>query len=279
VWYGSSMSTFIFDLDGTLYRGDEALPGARETVATLHARGHRVLYATNNGTRTRADFERKLVGLGFIVEPDSVVASAYVTGLYLRALPTPPRSLLILGAPAVATEIAAAGLDARMDGAPPIDTVVTSLDRDFTYERLAAAQAALIAGATLVATNRDLQLPGENRVYPGAGSILAAVEAASGQTGIAIGKPAPHMYEALMRATGAARETTVVVGDNMLTDIAAAAPLGLYSVLVLTGVSVPPPPDADLQPSLVAPSVAELIAALEQVRPELVDSRQSTVGS
>ncbi len=269
------MSTFIFDLDGTLYRGDEVLPGARETIATLHARGHRVLYATNNGTRTRADFERKLMGLGFIVESDSVVASAYVTGLYLRALPTPPRSLLILGAPAVATEIAAAGLDARTDGHPPIDTVVTSLDRDFTYERLAAAQAALIAGATLVATNRDLQLPSENRVYPGAGSILAAVEAASGQTGTAIGKPAPHMYEALMRATGATRETTVVVGDNMLTDIAAAAPLGLYSVLVLTGVSVPPPPDADLQPSLVAPSVAELIPALEQARPELVESRES----
>jgi 4-nitrophenyl phosphatase len=272
------MSTFIFDLDGTLYRGDEALPGAREAVATLHARGHRVLYATNNGTRTRADFERKLVGLGFIVEPDSVVASAYVTGLYLRALPTPPRSLLILGAPAVATEIAAAGLDARTDGQPPIDTVVTSLDRDFTYERLAAAQAALIAGATLVATNHDLQLPGENRVYPGAGSILAAVEAASGQTGTAIGKPAPHMYEALMRAAGATRATTVVVGDNMLTDIAAAAPLGLYSVLVLTGVSVPPPPDADLQPSLVAPSVAELIAALERARPDLLGDGRGARG-
>jgi len=268
------MSTFIFDLDGTLYRGDEAIPGARETVAALRARGHRVLYATNNGTRTRADFARKLMSMGFAVEPDSVVASAYVTGLYLRALPAPPRSLLILGAVAVAEEIAAAGLDARTDGAPPIDTVVVSLDRAFTYERLAAAQAALIAGATLVATNRDLRLPAPGRVYPGAGSILAAVEAASGKTATAIGKPAPRMYEALMRATGAAPGTTVVVGDNMLTDIAAAAPLNLYSVLALTGVSLAPPPDAKLQPSIVIPSVADLIPALEHARPELMGDRR-----
>lgn len=267
MWYGSEMSTFIFDLDGTLYRGDEALPGARETVAALQARGCRVTYCTNNGTRTRADFQRKLEGLGFAVAPGSLVASAYATGLYLRELPTPPRSLLILGAPSVATEIAAAGLDARTDGAPPIDAVVVSLDQAFTYDRLAAAQAALLAGAMLVATNRDLQLPGHGRVYPGAGSIVAAVEAASARKATAIGKPEPYMYEALMRAGGAAWETTVVVGDNMLTDIAAAAPLGLYSVLVLTGVSVAPPSDAELRPDLVISSMADLIPALERARP------------
>ncbi len=269
MWYGSEMSTFIFDLDGTLYRGDEDLPGARETVAALQARGRRVTYCTNNGTRTRADFQRKLEGLGFAVAPGSLVASAYATGLYLRELPTPPRSLLILGAPSVATEIAAAGLDARTDGAPPIDAVVVSLDQAFTYDRLAAAQAALLAGAMLVATNRDLQLPGHGRVYPGAGSIVAAVEAASARKATAIGKPEPYMYEALMRAGGAAWETTVVVGDNMLTDIAAAAPLGLYSVLVLTGVSVAPPPDAELRPDLVISSMADLIPALERARPDL----------
>jgi HAD superfamily hydrolase (TIGR01450 family) len=269
MWYGSEMSTFIFDLDGTLYRGDEALPGARETVAALQARGRRVTYCTNNGTRTRADFQRKLEGLGFAVAPGSLVASAYATGLYLRELPTPPRSLLILGAPSVATEVAAAGLDARTDGAPPIDAVVVSLDQAFTYDRLAAAQAALLAGAMLVATNRDLQLPGHGRVYPGAGSIVAAVEAASARKATAIGKPEPYMYEALMRAGGAAWETTVVVGDNMLTDIAAAAPLGLYSVLVLTGVSVAPPSDAELRPDLVISSMADLIPALERARPDL----------
>lgn len=268
------MSTFIFDLDGTLYRDNDVLPGARETVAELRRRGHRVLYATNNGTRTRADYERKLAGMDLPCEPNGVMASAYATGLYLRALPTPPRSLLILGAPAIAEEIAAAGLDARTDGTPPVDAVVVSLDRAFSYERLSAAQAAILGGAALVATNRDLQFPGSDRIYPGAGSIVAAVEAASLKKATVIGKPGPFIYEALMRVMGAAKETTVVVGDNMLTDIAAAAPLDLYSVLVLTGVSSAPPPDAELRPSLVAPTVADVIPALEWARPDLVESRK-----
>ena len=265
------MSTFIFDLDGTIYRDDAPLPGARETVAELRARGHRVLFGTNNATRTRADYMAKLEALGFAVEPRGVAGSAYTTGLYLRDLPDPPRSLLLLGAPALAQEIAAAGLAARMDGTPPIDAVVVGLDRAFTYERLAAALAAVLAGARLFATNRDPQFPGREGLAPGAGAIVAAVETACQRTATTIGKPEPYLYSALMRATGADPATTVVVGDSMLTDIPAAAPLGLYSVLVLSGVSTAAPPsDASIQPNLVLPSVSGLIGGLEIARPDLL---------
>src|ERR671936_408907 len=157
------MSTFIFDLDGTVYRDDVVLPGARETIASL------------------------------------------------------------------GEEIAAAGLEARMDGVPPIDAVVVGLDRTFTYARLAAAQAVVLAGARLVATNRDPQFPGREGLSPGAGSLVAAVETAAQTTAVTVGKPEPHMYRALMDATGVDPRTTVVVGDSMQTDIAAALPLGLYS--------------------------------------------------
>lgn len=265
------MSTFIFDLDGTIYRDDAPLPGARETVAKLRARGHRVLFGTNNATRTRADYVTKLEAMGFGVEPDGIGASAYTTGLYLRDLPNPPRSLLLLGAPALAQEIAAAGLEARMDGAPPIDAVVVGLDRAFTYERLSAALAAVLAGARLFATNRDPQFPGRDGLAPGAGAIVAAVETACQCTATTIGKPEPHLYRALMRATGADPATTIVVGDSMLTDIPAAVPLGLYSVLVLSGVSTAAPPaGAPIQPSLVLPSIANLIDGLERARPDVI---------
>jgi ribonucleotide monophosphatase NagD (HAD superfamily) len=99
---------------------------------------------------------------------------------------------------------------------------------------------------------------------------VTAVETAAQTTAVTVGKPEPHMYRALLDATGADPRTTVVVGDSMQTDIAAALPLGLYSVLVLTGVSAAPAADARPQPNLVVPSVADLIPALARVRPELM---------
>ena len=263
------MSTFIFDLDGTIYRDDAVLPGARETIAALRARGHRVLFASNNSTRTRAAYLEKLQTMGLEVEPDGLATSAYATGIYLRKLPQPPRSLLIVGADALAEEITAAGVEARTDGAPPVDAVVVGLDRAFTYARLAAAQAAVLAGARLIATNRDPQFPAHEGLLPGAGSIVSAVEVASGTTAETVGKPEPHLDQALIDATAADPRTTIVVGDSLLTDIAAAKPLNLYSVLVLTGVSAEAPaPGAQPQPDLVVPSVAELIPALEKARPD-----------
>src|ERR671937_349073 len=92
------MSTFIFDLDGTVYRDDVVLPGARETIETLRRHGHRVLFASNNSTRTREEYARKLAQMGLTIEPGGLVTSAYTTGVYLRRLPDPPRSLLIVGA-------------------------------------------------------------------------------------------------------------------------------------------------------------------------------------
>jgi 4-nitrophenyl phosphatase len=265
------MSTFIFDLDGTVYRDDAVLPGARETISALRARGHRVLFASNNSTRTRAAYLEKLQQMGLEVETDGLATTAYATGVYLRRLPEPPRSLLLVGASALGEEIAAAGLEARMDGAPPVDAVVVGLDRTFNYARLAAAQAAVLAGARLVATNRDPQFPSREGLAPGAGSIVAAVEVASGTTAVTVGKPEPHLYQTLVDATHADPRTTVVVGDSLLTDIAAAVPLGLYSVLVLTGVSAAAPaPGTHPQPNLVIPSVAELIPALEHARPDLI---------
>lgn len=267
------MSTFIFDLDGTVYRDDAVLPGARETIAALRARGHRVLFASNNSTRTRAAYVQKLKDMGLEIEPNGLATSAYATGIYLRGLAAPPRSLLIVGAAALGEEIAAAGLEARLGGAPPVDAVVVGLDHAFSYARLAAAQAAVLAGARLIATNRDPQFPSRDGLAPGAGSLVAAVEVASGTEAVTVGKPAPYLYQTLIDATDANPRRTIVVGDSLLTDIAAAAPLNLYSILVLTGVSAAAPapaPGAHSQPSLVVPSVAELIDGLEQARPDLL---------
>jgi 4-nitrophenyl phosphatase len=263
-----SVSTFILDLDGTVYRDDVALPGARETIDALRRRGHRVLFASNNSTHTRDDYVRRLSAMGLTVEPDGLATTGFATGLYLRGLPNPPRSLLIVGTAGLANEILAAGLEARIDGQPPIDAVIIGLDRTFTFARLAEAQAAVLAGARLIATNRDPQFPAQHGITPGCGALVAAVEVASQQTALVIGKPEPHLYRALMEATGADPRTTVVVGDSLLSDIPAAVPLGLFSVLVLTGVTKEAPKGNP--PDLVLPSIGDLITALERVRPDLL---------
>ncbi len=269
------MSTFIFDLDGTLYHDDEAIPGATRTVAVLRSRGHRVLFASNNAGHSRADCLAKLHCLGIGVEPDGLVTAAHATALYLSRLPDPPRSLLVLGPPALRHELAAEGFDALRDGQPPYDTVVVGPDHAFTYERLRTAQAALLAGARLVATDGDHQIPHGDGLIPGTATLTAALELAAGVSATTIGKPEPALCRALMTATGADPARTIIVGDSLVTDIAIAAALGLYGVLVRTGIQAVHRENSSLTPDLTVPSVAELISALERHRPELVAQASS----
>lgn len=261
------MLTFLFDLDGVIYRDREPVPGAASTIAALRAAGHRVLFATNNGTSRREEFVARMAGVGVPATIDELGTSGYATAQYLRTRPTPPARTLVIGAAALQAELAAAGLRAAMAplseddwAAQPPDCVVVSLDRQFTYQKLAQAQRAVLRGAALVATNRDPQFPGSDGIYPGAGSMVAAVEAACRQQAVAIGKPAPLLYQMLLEATGADAGRTIVVGDNLLTDIAAAAAMGLPSILVLTGVSRREDvAQAQAKPDLVVATLPEML--------------------
>ena len=233
------MITFLCDLDGVIYREREPVPGAAEAVAALREAGHHFLFATNNATRLREEFIERLASVGVPATLDAIATSASATARYLRSLSRPPASALVIGSEALETELAAVGIQVvdGEDGERP-DCVVVSLDRRFNYERLARAQKAVLAGALLVATNRDPQFPGANgRLLPGAGSIVAAVETATRQTATAIGKPGSLLYQMLLEDSGADLARTIVVGDNLLTDITAAAAMDLPSVLVLTGIS------------------------------------------
>jgi ribonucleotide monophosphatase NagD (HAD superfamily) len=166
----------------------------------------------------------------------------------------------------LAQELAAVGIravDVTSEKWEQPDCVVASLDRQFTYDRLARAQYAVLHGALLVATNRDPQFPGaQGRILPGAGSIVAAVEAACQQAPVAIGKPGPLLYKTLLTAHGVDLHRTIVVGDNLITDIAAAVAMDLPSVLVLTGISTRDQiATSPWKPTLVVETLAELVSA------------------
>ena len=237
----------IFDLDGVLYRGDQPLPGAVETVRRLRAAGKRVLYATNNSTRSRTEYVERLRGFGLPAEVDDVVTSAWATARYLVQKGLRPKDPLIIGgAEGLRTELREAGVldhehpvpphDAP-PRQPPADMVVVGLHQSFTYDDMAEALRALLAGAPFIAANKDLSFPVEGRLLPGAGAIVAGLEAASGRVAVCVGKPEPFMFQEALRRAGASGSEAIVVGDSLQTDVLAAHRVGAVGVLITTGVT------------------------------------------
>jgi phosphoglycolate/pyridoxal phosphate phosphatase family enzyme len=267
----------IFDLDGVVYRGAVAVPGIVELVATLHAAGTRVRFATNNSMVERAAYVERLEGMGIATVRDEIVTSTSATVEHLRRSAATYRHLMAVGAPGMVAELAAAGYDAvaAADAAPdgyagaPLgeryDAVVVGLDPGFDYHRLAAATAAIRAGAHFIATNADRRYPTALGFVPGAGAIVAAIAAASEAEPEVIGKPAPAMFEAIVAAADVAPGEAVVVGDNPDADVVAARRAGIASILVLTGVADEPMVaglSGDRVPDAVAAGPVEVAALL-----------------
>jgi 4-nitrophenyl phosphatase len=135
------------------------------------------------------------------------------------------------------------------------DAVIVGLDPSFDYERLASAMSAVAGGARLIATNADARYPTPAGFLPGAGSIVAALAAATGVTPEVIGKPEPAMFRAIIEAAGVPASETVVVGDNPASDVAGARRAGCAAILVLTGVA-----DADGAARLVDEAAPHAVA-------------------
>jgi 4-nitrophenyl phosphatase len=237
----------IFDLDGVLYRGEQAMPGAVDVVARLRGAGIRVLYATNNSTRTRQEYVQRLRGFGFDCDIEDVITSAWATARYLLQKRLQARDPLVVGMDGLRQELRDAGLLEReyavprpftRASGPPADLVVVGLHQTVTYDDLAEAQRALNAGAPFIAANKDPAYPVEGgRLQPGAGAIVAALETATGRVAVCVGKPEPFMFQEALRRAGAAGAEAIVVGDSLQTDVLAAHRVGATGVLITTGVT------------------------------------------
>jgi glycerol-1-phosphatase len=246
---------FLLDLDGVLYRGDDPVPGARETLDALRAAGKSVVFVTNNSWRTPAQVAAKLGGIGIRAEEDEVVTSGQATAAMLRrdAAGSGRDSGLtayVLGGEGVRTALADAGIE-PVDGEPDgVDLVVVGWDRRLTYDRLRTATVLVGRGARLVATNADASYPGPGgELWPGAGAILAAVEAGSRRRAEVAGKPRRPLLDLAVERAGS--RNAVVVGDRLETDVVGAANAELPSAFVLTGASS----QADLLASEALPAM------------------------
>ena len=274
----------LVDLDGVVYRGADPVPGVAAVLADRAARGDDVVYVTNNSMHYRTDYQARLASMGAPVSPETVVSSARATAAYLQEHDPGIRRVLVLGGSGLerelqdvgyevvgsgtaATRVSQEGIDGFAAAGHP-DAVVVGLDPTLTYLRLSVAADCVRAGAHFIATNRDPVYPTERGLRPGAGALVAAVEAATGVVPISIGKPAPYLLEAAAHAVGREPAEAIMIWDGIGTDLAAARAVGARCVLMLTGVAtraeVAALP-ADQQPTAIAADAEELAAALERL--------------
>lgn len=280
----------LVDLDGVLYRGAVPVPGVAEVLATRAAAGDDVVYVTNNSMWYRGEYVERIAGMGAPVSADRVVSSPRATALYLRDHERSIGHVLTVGASGMDRELSDAGFRVTRAGdvserirgsgaegtdggsgweaAGRPDAVVVGLDPRIDYLRLAVATDCIRAGALFMATNRDPVYPTDGALRPGAGSIVAAVEVASGVTPVSIGKPAPYLLEEAARTVGREAAEAIMIGDGLGTDIAAALAVGARSILMLTGVTRREMLDGlplGERPTEVAADAAELAAILERL--------------
>lgn len=242
------------DIDGVLMRGETAIPGAAETVATLRASGTPLALLTNNARRTPTDIARWLDAAGIGVEPELIVTSALAASAMLE----PGTRCLMIGMAGLREALASRDCELVTDPAAA-EAVVVGFDDGLVWEDLRRATVAIGRGARFIGTNGDPTLPVEDgEVWPGNGAVLAALTTATGRDPEIAGKPNRPVFDAAASQLGDG--SLLMVGDRIETDIAGASAAGWDTALVLTGVSGPDDAErADPAPTHVLTDVRQLL--------------------
>lgn len=249
---------WLFDLDGTVYRGEALIPGADAVIAALRAAGRRVAFLSNKPLFTRADYAQKLTRLGIPATADDVINSSLALVLHLGRL-DPGASLFVIGEPPLIGELRAHGFEVRADAR--VRWVVIAFDRTFDYAKLDTALQAVRAGARLIATNPDRTCPTADGEIPDCAGMIAAVEAVTGRSvEIVVGKPSPIILEVALARLGVPAAECAIVGDRIETDITMGRRAGLATVLVLSGITrADDPRIAGLGADLVLGSIRDVL--------------------
>lgn len=227
---------YIFDLDGTVYRGDRLLPGARETIEGLRVAGRRVVFLSNKPIDTRESYARKLRCLGVPTRTADVINSSFVLARYLGAR-TPRARLFVIGERPLLAELRRAGLRIVANG-DQADWVVIAFDRTFDYAKLTGALHAVRRGARLIATNPDRTCPVEGGEIPDCAAMIGAVEGATGtRVKVIVGKPSRITLDVCLAQMGLRARDCLMIGDRLETDIRMGREAGMAGALVLTGVT------------------------------------------
>ncbi len=253
----------LLDMDGVVYRGRQPLPGVQEMLDYLERTGRQWLFVTNNATKTPEMFVQTLAQMGIQAAPGHILSSALATASWLADEYPARGRVQVVGMSGLILALLDQGFTLAADPFQA-DFVVAAADFDLTFRKVADATLAIRNGARFVGTNIDASWPSEQGELPGAGSILALLETASGVAPTVIGKPFPGMFQQAMRMLGVGPEETLMVGDRYETDIVGAIKLGILTAGVLTGVTSEEGfRQADPPPDLILPGLPALLALLQ----------------
>lgn len=225
------------DLDGVVYAGPHAIPGAPEALQRLEAAGIKLAYVTNNASRSSETVAAHLRDLGAPATAETVFGSAQAGAELLAGL-VPARSrVLVTGSATLADQVRAQDLEPVSSADDGPVAVIQGFDPELGWKDLAETAFAVASGAVWVATNTDLSIPQARGIAPGNGTLVAAVAAATGRTPLVAGKPEAPLFTTAARHLGVSRP--LVVGDRLDTDILGGNTAGYATALVLTGVDTP----------------------------------------
>jgi len=250
---------FLFDLDGTIYLGDQLLPGAKDLLSYLDTNSRPYFFLTNNSSRSRADYALKLSTYGLTAPEEKIFSSGMATAAYLKAQ-KPGTRVYLVGTPSLEDEFRSSGFELVQEQP---EVVVLGFDTTLTYEKIWKLSDFVREGKPYLATHPDINCPTADGVMPDIGAIMAMIFSSTGrEPDVIIGKPHAPMVEAIVKKTGYMPDQLTMVGDRLYTDIAMGE-AGIKTVLVLSGeTTLEDLPTAPHQPDLVCENLGELLDIL-----------------
>ncbi len=230
----TKVTALILDMDGVLWRDTTPLGDLVSIFKIINDLGIKVNLATNNASRSPEQYVEKLANFGVQIDSNQVITSAIATANYLKKIFPECGDVYVIGEDPLREVLGSYGFNPN--GNKPV-AVVAALDRGINYNKLTEASLLIRSGIPFIGTNPDKSFPIQEGEAPGAGAILAALEATTGVSPVIIGKPQPPMFNLALERLRSMPEETLVVGDRLETDILGAQRIGCKSALVLSGVT------------------------------------------
>ena len=252
---------FLFDLDGTVYLGDHLLPGAMELLEYLDDKSRPYYFLTNNSSRSRVDYAKKLAGYGIQASEEKIFSSGMATAIYLKKQ-KPGARIYLVGTPSLEEEFRNFGFE-LVEEEP--DYLVLGFDTTLTYQKIHKLVDFVVEGHPYIATHPDINCPTQDGFMPDIGAMMAMIKSSTGrEADVVVGKPNTPMVEAILELTGFEPGQLTMVGDRLYTDIAMAK-AGIKTVLVLSGETKREDiPGAPYKPDLVCENLGELLELIRK---------------
>jgi 4-nitrophenyl phosphatase len=227
----------ILDMDGVLWRDHDPIGDLISIFERIRSLNLKFILATNNSTRTIEEYHEKIFRFGVKLEDWQVINSAEATGIFLRDQYPEGVTCYVVGQPSLKQTLASYGVLVVDESHNQVKAVVASLDYALSYQKLKHASLLIQSGAKFIGTNPDVSVPAPEGMLPGSGTVVGALELASGKKAQMIGKPQPLLYQMALKRLSLHPEQTLAVGDRLETDIVGAQNAGIHTALVLSGAS------------------------------------------